>query len=109
LLTPLPLASARGKFCSSFILDVATRNLSAEPVKTFEYYNSHYNITCTVCLNDFEENEEVKQLPCKHYFHTECIEKWLQQKDACPLCNAGIDTTSSKSKSTTAAADVAAQ
>jgi hypothetical protein len=64
---------------------------------------------CTVCLNDFEENEEVKQLPCKHYFHTECIEKWLQQKDACPLCNAGIDTTSSKSKSTTAAADVAAQ
>eukprot|EP00029_Vermamoeba_vermiformis_P001602 TRINITY_DN11796_c0_g1_i1.p1 TRINITY_DN11796_c0_g1~~TRINITY_DN11796_c0_g1_i1.p1 ORF type:complete len:245 (+),score=10.26 TRINITY_DN11796_c0_g1_i1:188-922(+) len=64
---------------------------------------------CTVCLNDFEENEEVKQLPCKHYFHTECIEKWLQQRDACPLCNAAVESSSSKSGGTAAAADVAAQ
>ena len=34
---------------------------------------------CAICLQDFQENDEIIPLPCddKHYFHTKCIMEWL--------------------------------
>ena len=26
--------------------------------------------TCSVCLTDFEADEEIRRLPCRHLFHT---------------------------------------
>src|SRR5690606_18118740 len=34
---------------------------------------------CLVCRMDFEGGEEVRQLPCKHFYHRGCIDIWLQQ------------------------------
>lgn len=28
---------------------------------------------------------------CKHVFHQECLDKWLQQKNECPLCKVKVD------------------
>lgn len=33
------------------------------------------NDTCAVCLDEFEEGEELRLLPCRHEFHCECIGK----------------------------------
>ncbi|KAI4317219.1 hypothetical protein L6164_025109 [Bauhinia variegata] len=42
---------------------------------------------CRVCLSEFEEGEKVRNLKCKHTFHKDCLDKWLQQCLAtCPLC-----------------------
>ncbi|RSM15093.1 hypothetical protein CDV31_005174 [Fusarium ambrosium] len=42
---------------------------------------------CTICTEDFSAQEEVRILPCKHEFHTSCIDPWLvQQSTKCPLC-----------------------
>ncbi|KAK7280957.1 hypothetical protein RIF29_08553 [Crotalaria pallida] len=42
---------------------------------------------CCVCLCRFEANEEVSELPCKHFFHRGCLEKWFDNKHStCPLC-----------------------
>jgi hypothetical protein len=30
-------------------------------------------LDCAVCLADFEPAEEVRELPCRHIFHVECI------------------------------------
>jgi hypothetical protein len=49
-----------------------------------------YSDRCVVCLMDFEEEEEITHLPCQHYFHSLCITKWLQLRDACPLCQKSI-------------------
>jgi hypothetical protein len=54
------------------------------------YHKSDETNRCTICLTDFEENEEITFLPCGHYFHTPCITKWLQLRDACPLCQKSI-------------------
>ncbi|KAL3512873.1 hypothetical protein ACH5RR_025590 [Cinchona calisaya] len=41
---------------------------------------------CPVCLDEFHVGNEVRALPCAHYFHVECIDEWLQLNKKCPRC-----------------------
>ena len=44
-------------------------------------------IECVVCLAEFSEDEMVKKLPpCGHWFHPDCIDKWLTTQSTCPVC-----------------------
>lgn len=66
---------------------------------------------CTICLSEFEEEEEVRRLPCMHLFHVECVDQWLSTNKRCPICRVDIEahkdyttsTTSSHSSSSAAA------
>ena len=40
-------------------------------------------MSCSICLN---KNTNPFQLNCKHSFHKECIEKWLNINNSCPIC-----------------------
>ena len=44
--------------------------------------------TCSICLDDFEHNHTiVRELPCSHIFHPECIDGFLRDNSSlCPLC-----------------------
>ena len=43
--------------------------------------------TCSICLTDFEVDDTLcKLIVCKHEFHRECLEDWLQTENSCPLC-----------------------
>lgn len=35
-------------------------------------------LQCSVCWDDFNLHEEVKQLECDHVFHPDCIVPWLK-------------------------------
>ncbi|CAG9533639.1 unnamed protein product [Cercopithifilaria johnstoni] len=48
---------------------------------------------CTVCLNDFETDEEVRALRCNHVFHIVCIDRWLVYNKKCPVCRLDLDKT----------------
>ena len=41
---------------------------------------------CTICLSEFEVEEDVRRLPCFHLFHVECVDQWLGQNKRCPIC-----------------------
>ncbi|KAJ4951346.1 hypothetical protein NE237_028178 [Protea cynaroides] len=41
---------------------------------------------CCICLAKFADNDELRELPCSHFFHTECVDKWLKINALCPLC-----------------------
>lgn len=42
---------------------------------------------CSICLREFQENNlAIRQLPCNHNFHGECIIPWLQTCSSCPTC-----------------------
>lgn len=41
---------------------------------------------CPVCLEAFEPGRSIKQTPCGHVFHTDCLGGWLQVARTCPLC-----------------------
>ena len=45
---------------------------------------------CSICLEEFEYNQELKKLKCNHIFHKECLESWINDKKICPLCRTGI-------------------
>jgi hypothetical protein len=42
---------------------------------------------CSICFDEYDEDDSVTQLACKHCFCTKCIERWLTQGSKhCPLC-----------------------
>jgi RING-finger-containing ubiquitin ligase len=47
--------------------------------------------SCTICLEPYEVNQEVCfaiNSACIHYFHLECMLKWLVDHKKCPMCYA---------------------
>uniref|UniRef100_A0A0C9RQ29 TSA: Wollemia nobilis Ref_Wollemi_Transcript_3975_3253 transcribed RNA sequence n=1 Tax=Wollemia nobilis TaxID=56998 RepID=A0A0C9RQ29_9CONI len=45
---------------------------------------------CCICLLNYKDNEELRELPCTHFFHVECVDKWLKINASCPLCKLEI-------------------
>ena len=34
-------------------------------------------LPCSVCQDEFGENANALEMPCKHYFHKDCLLPWL--------------------------------
>ncbi|KAL8094031.1 E3 ubiquitin-protein ligase ATL42-like [Apium graveolens] len=48
---------------------------------------SREGLECAVCLSKFQDIEILRLLPkCKHAFHINCIDQWLERHSSCPLC-----------------------
>ena len=52
---------------------------------------------CSICLEDYLVGKYISYLPCCHYFHSECIKKWLYKSKNCPLCKTKIKVDDLKS------------
>ncbi|KAG8067277.1 hypothetical protein GUJ93_ZPchr0005g14962 [Zizania palustris] len=46
------------------------------------------NESCVICLEEYKSEDSLGRLKCGHRFHTNCIKKWLQVKNTCPVCKA---------------------
>lgn len=46
---------------------------------------------CLVCLDDYEPEEEVRVMSCRHAFHKNCVDKWLTTgRNNCPACRTKV-------------------
>ncbi|MCJ1313925.1 hypothetical protein MMC25_007605 [Agyrium rufum] len=45
---------------------------------------------CSVCMDGVELGDQVTMLPCKHWFHGDCVGAWLSEHDTCPHCRQSI-------------------
>lgn len=46
---------------------------------------------CNICMEDYINNDILKKLPCNHYYHKDCISKWLcNEKTTCPMCRKDV-------------------
>ncbi|KAG1330052.1 putative E3 ubiquitin-protein ligase [Cocos nucifera] len=52
---------------------------------------------CCICLTNYVNNDELRDLPCAHYFHMECVDKWLERNALCPLCKSEVGSTTGSS------------
>ncbi|KAL9224483.1 hypothetical protein vseg_000511 [Gypsophila vaccaria] len=41
---------------------------------------------CCICLTRYMDDDQLRELPCSHFFHSECVDKWLKISATCPLC-----------------------
>ena len=48
--------------------------------------------SCSVCKDEFELNQSLTGLPCKHVFHDDCIQPWLNERNSCPTCRHELPT-----------------
>ena len=65
---------------------LSKEKLKKIPLKPFHKALFDDNLDCIICMEKFEENEQVKQLQCGHIFHGDCIDKWLEKEKKCPFC-----------------------
>lgn len=42
---------------------------------------------CLICLDDYTEDRQLRQMSCMHAFHRDCIDRWLTEgQNGCPMC-----------------------
>ncbi|TRM56913.1 hypothetical protein BD626DRAFT_227586 [Schizophyllum amplum] len=61
---------------------------------------------CLICLDSYEAEDEVRVMSCRHAFHKNCVDTWMETgKNNCPFCRGkGVDTNSQPAAAATAAA-----
>ncbi|KAF7361284.1 hypothetical protein MSAN_01160900 [Mycena sanguinolenta] len=49
---------------------------------------------CLICLDEYDETDEIRILSCRHAFHIGCVDRWLEEgRNNCPACRTkGVST-----------------
>ncbi|GKV53978.1 hypothetical protein SLEP1_g60489 [Rubroshorea leprosula] len=76
-------------------LIVLTEQLNLNRVFSYSYCcdanNGGGSSDCVVCLCTLRDGDRVRQLDCRHVFHKDCFDGWLDHlKFNCPLCRSPL-------------------
>lgn len=49
---------------------------------------------CSICMTNIATDKSIV-LPCKHSFHSNCIDRWFKENNTCCLCRSKVKHTTS--------------
>eukprot|EP00435_Cladocopium_sp_Y103_P063120 s1341_g24.t1 len=68
-------------------LALSEANIEALPKVRFGHPDAPEESSCSICLEQYQDGNLLTELPnCGHFFHVECIGRWLRANNQCPLC-----------------------
>ena len=70
---------------SSFLENLPRLIFSEDQEKTMR-------ISCAICKEPLLAGVKAIQLPCLHFYHSDCILPWLLARNSCPLCRHELPT-----------------
>lgn len=71
----------------------ANSGIEAIPRVKITEYHLEKDSNCAICKEEFEIGEEVRELPCKHFYHSDCVVPWLRIHNTCPVCRYTLENT----------------
>jgi len=72
------------------------------PIKYKNAVNKHQNTACFITHDDFQEEDDIIQLPCLHCFNCEPILHWLTEESAdCPVCRYKFESVEERKNDST--------
>ncbi|KAF9677075.1 hypothetical protein SADUNF_Sadunf08G0069800 [Salix dunnii] len=74
---------------------------SMEAMPSVEIGEDNKDGECAICLEEWESGAVVREMPCKHRFHGNCVEKWLKIHGNCPVCRRNRDSNENPSSDST--------
>ncbi|KAJ1330686.1 hypothetical protein BSLG_009138 [Batrachochytrium salamandrivorans] len=89
----LPNMFRREKLSSSSNSETGDASVPLDPM---ELDLDDEDALCVICLAEYEDREPLRQLPCGHHFHVECIDEWLHVNAKCPLCVRDLEASPAK-------------
>tara|TARA_B110000259_G_scaffold187103_1_gene240182 strand:+ start:1266 stop:1721 length:456 start_codon:yes stop_codon:yes gene_type:complete len=64
--------------------------INIENLNTLIVCNELPENNCSICLDEFKNEDILKKLNCSHIFHKDCLVPWINNNKSCPLCRTDI-------------------
>ncbi|XP_021755296.1 E3 ubiquitin-protein ligase CIP8-like [Chenopodium quinoa] len=65
---------------------------AVECLKVVEIKTVDESYVCAICKDGVNVGEFVKEMPCGHGYHGDCIVPWLEARNSCPVCRFELPT-----------------
>jgi len=71
-------------------MDEIVMPINIENLNTLIVCNELPENNCSICLDEFKNEDILKKLNCSHIFHKDCLAPWINNNKSCPLCRTDI-------------------
>jgi hypothetical protein len=97
---PLSRAALNNLAVSHYKVSSGTAAASAAATATMDCETQSEDAdSCPICFCEYSEGQALITLPCQHFFHKECISRWLKRDATCPMCKLDLQEATEQQSS----------